>query len=348
MVNIRDIAAKSNVSPGTVSRVLNNDPTLSINEKTRERIHQTCRELNYVPRKYRGRNKGNCVGIISAISRKIESDDSYYRQIREKIAQALKAQEYCVDFMIFLPYLEDNWERVKQVDCVVVIGFIKHSIHEKIHQLNPNLIIVDDYNCSDKFSSVSMNLYQETISMLDYAAQLGHRNIAFISGINARLGIKNERVMDILGERERAYDEWMTAHHLEKYKQLFIGEGWYAQSGYEEASKLLATANPRPTLIISASDVLALGIVRKLTEENISLPDELSICSFDDLEVTSYLTPSLTTLRIDIDQMVHWVIELCKEVISEKNFMPTRIVLSGKLILRESLQAIEEVDIQKN
>lgn len=347
MVNIRDIAKKANVSPGTVSRVLNNDPTLSINEQTRERIHQTCQALNYVPRKYRGRNKGPCIGIISAISRKIESDDSYYRKIREKTTQALKAQEYCVDFMIFLPYLEDNWERIKQVDCVIVIGFIKHSIHEKIYQLNPNLIIVDDYNCSDKYSSVAMNLYQETKSMLDYSAKLGHQNIAFISGKNARLGIKNEWVSDILGERERAYDDWMSENNLAHFRQLFVGEGWYAQSGYEEASKLLRTDKSLPSLIIVASDVLALGVVRRLNEKGISVPQDISICSFDDLEIASFLTPSLTTLRIDIDQMVYWVVHLCKEIINEKEFLPARIVLSGKLILRESLREIDK-QIYKN
>lgn len=341
MVNIRDIAKKANVSPGTVSRVLNNDPTLSISEQTRERIHKTCQALNYVPRKYRGRNKGPCIGIVSAVSRKIESDDSYYRQIREKTTQALKAQEYCVDFMIFLPYLEDNWERIKQVDCVIVIGFIKHSIHEKIYQLNPNLIIVDDYNCSDTYSSVSMNLYQETRVILDYVATLGHQNIAFISGKNARLGIKNEWVSDVLGERERAYDDWMSEHHLTDFQQLFLGEGWYAQSGYEETDKLLRTGKSLPSLIVVASDVLALGVVRKLTEEGIAVPNDLSICSFDDLEIATFLTPSLTTLRIDIDQMVYWVVHLCKEIITEKEFLPVRIVLSGKLILRESLKVID-------
>ncbi len=342
MVNIRDIAKKADVSPGTVSRVLNNDPTLSIHEQTRERIHQICKEMNYTPRKYRGRQKGHSVGIISAISREVESDDSYYRQIREKTIQALKVQDYCVDFMVFLPYLEDNWERIKQVDCVVVIGFIKHSIHEKIYQLNPNLIIVDDYNCSDKYSSVSMNLYQETKSMLDYVASLGHQNITLISGKNARLGIKDERVSDVLGERERAYDDWMSEHHLSHFKQLFIGEGWYAQSGYEETEKLLSTGTSRPSLIIAASDVLALGVVRKLAEEGIKVPDNISICSFDDLEIATFLTPSLTTLRIDIDQMVYWVTHLCKEIINEKDFMPARIVLSGKLILRESLKALDD------
>lgn len=223
---------------------------------------------------------------------------------------------------------------------MIVIGFIKHSIHQKIYDLNPNLIIVDDYKCSNQYSSVSMNLYHETKVMLDYTSQLGHQNIAFISGKNARLGIKNEMTMDILGERERAYDDWMSAHHLSDFKQLFIGTGWYAQSGYEETAKLLATGKSHPSLIIAASDVLALGVVRKLSEEGIAVPSDISICSFDDLEIATFLTPSLTTLRIDIDQMVYWVTHLCKEIINEKDFMPTRIVLSGKLILRESLKAI--------
>ncbi|GFH42211.1 transcriptional regulator [Lactococcus hodotermopsidis] len=342
MVNIRDIAKQAAVSPGTVSRVLNNDPTLSINEQTRERIHQICKELNYVPRKYRGRNKGRCVGIISAISREIESDDAYYRQIREKTIQSLKAQEYCVDFMIFLPYLAHNWERIKQVDCIVVIGFIKKSIHEQLYQLNPHLIIVDDHHCADHYSSVSVNLYQEMKNMLDYAASLGHENITFITGKNARLGIKNETVSHELGERDRAYEEWMLTHNLSHFKQLFIGEGWYAQSGYEETGKLLSQNKPLPSLIIAGSDLLALGIIRRLAENKIAVPNDISICSFDDLEMAEFLTPSLTTLRIDIDQMVYWVTHLCKKIMSEKEFMPARIVLSGKFILRESLKAISD------
>ena len=339
MVNIREIAKKANVSPGTVSRVLNNDPSLSCNEKTREKIHQICKELNYIPRKYKNKRKEKSVGIITAISRCFESNDSYYRQIRVELLNSLKKTNFYIDFMLFLPYLEQNWQRVKSVDCIIVIGCIEHSIHEQIHRLNSNLIIVDDYRCSEKYSCVSVNFYNEMKYMLDYVYELGHRNIAFITGKSTRLNIDNQHIADVKGDREQAYSDWMEEKKLTAYHQPFIEEDWYAQSGYQAASRLLLESKDLPSVIIAASDLLAMGALRRFSEDKIKIPEDLSICSFDDLEIASFLNPSLTTLKVDIKQIVYWTTQLCQEIIIQPDFVPTKIVLSGKLIFRESLQA---------
>lgn len=344
MVNIRDIAKAAQVSPGTVSRVLNHDPSLSIHEHTRDRILQTCQTLNYIPRKYGNRKNSPSVGIISVVSRELESDDSYYRQIREKLTLALKSETFYIDFMIFLPDLTSNWHRVKTVDCMIVIGFIQHELHDQLYQLNPNLIILDDPDCDKRYSSIAMDLYQETLSILDKAGDFGHQRIALISGKNGRLaidGLIDElEVSEVLGERERAYDDWMVSHDLSADRQRLTGETWYAQSGYEATEKLLASPEPLPSLIIAGSDILALGIIRKLSEVGLAVPKDISICSFDDLELATFLTPSLTSLKINIDQMVAWCLVLCKKITQDKDFLPTKITLSGQLMLRESFQKL--------
>lgn len=340
MVNIRDIAKAAQVSPGTVSRVLNHDPTLSIQEQTRSRILKTCQDLNYVPRKYGNQSNSPRIGIISAISRELESDDSYYRQIREKLIHALKSNGYYIDFMIFLPDLASNWQRVQTLDCVIIIGFIQHDLQGQLYQLNPNLIILDDYNCDSRYSAIAINLYQETLGMLDMAANFGHQRIALISGKNGRLGIDGLEISEQLGERERAYDDWMISHHLSANRQRLTGETWYAQSGYEATEQLLASTGPLPSLIIAGSDILALGIIRKLSEAGLTVPKDISICSFDDLELATFLTPSLTSLKIDINQMVAWCLVLCQKITQDKEFLPTKITLTGQLMLRESFQKL--------
>lgn len=343
LVNIRDVARKASVSPGTVSRILNNDPSLSVNEKTREKVYRICEELNYIPRKYKNRSQRNSIGIISAISREEEIDDLYYRQIREKIVRSSKELNYRVDFMIYLPNLENSWDRVKEVDCIIVIGYIQQEIHQQIYQLNQQLIIVDDYYCSSEYSSVSVNFHKEMLDILDYVYSMGHRRIAFIGGKNQRLMLNNDHVPDGLGDREQAYVDWITAHKLDC--RAFIGKQWYAQSGYDLTNQLLKEEKELPTVIIAASDMLALGILRRLNEEKIEVPKNISICSFDDLEIAGFLTPSLTTLKIDIDKMVFWIMKLCQNMMSEKENLPTQIVLTGKLIERESLQSIDQMEI---
>ncbi|MGM0123127.1 LacI family transcriptional regulator [Enterococcus sp. AZ194] len=345
MVNIRDVAKKAQVSPGTVSRILNNDSSLSVNEKTRKRVYQVCEELQYIPRKYKNRNQQNSIGIISAISREEEMDDLYYRQIREKVIQSAKEMDYRVDFMIHLPNLENSWERVKEVNCVIVMGYIHQEIHQQIYQLNSHMIIVDDYYCSPEYSSVSVDFHKEMLGMLDHVYAMGHQRIAFIGGKNQRLTLNKKHVADGLGDREQAYSEWIADHKMENYHRAFIGEQWYAQTGYDLTDKLLSEKKELPTVIIAASDMLALGVLRRLNEENIQVPKNISICSFDDLEMAAFLTPSLTTQKIDIDTMVSWIMKLCQNMMNEENNVPTRIVISGKLVERESLQEVNKMEI---
>lgn len=83
MVGIRDVARRASVSPGTVSRVLNNDPTLSVTEATKERIYQAIKELDYDidKRKYVKRRLPS-IGVISSTSRQKELDDPYFNALR--------------------------------------------------------------------------------------------------------------------------------------------------------------------------------------------------------------------------------------------------------------------------
>ncbi|KAF1297391.1 hypothetical protein BAU15_11630 [Enterococcus sp. JM4C] len=345
MVNIRDVAKKAQVSPGTVSRILNNDASLSVNDQTRKRVFQICEELNYVPRKYKNKNQRKSIGIISAISREEEIDDLYYRQIREKLVQSSKLLEYRVDFMIHLPNLDNSWERLKDVDCIILVGYIQQEIHQQIYELNQKLIIVDDYYCSPEYSSVAVDFHKEMLDMLDHVHAMGHQKISFIGGQNQRLTLNKNHIADGLGDREQAYEEWMTMHKLEDFKRAYIGEQWYAQSGYDLTDQLLAEKKELPTVIIAASDMLALGVLRRLSEEKIKVPQNISICSFDDLEMSAFLTPSLTTLKIDIDTMVYWIMQICQNMMKETESLPTRIVLSGKLIERESLQEVGKMEL---
>ncbi|MDR0886193.1 MAG: LacI family DNA-binding transcriptional regulator [Clostridiales Family XIII bacterium] len=338
MVNIREIAKRAEVSPSTVSRVLNRDPKFSVSEETKDKIYRICNELNYIPRKYKNNRNTKSIGIISSTSREAEVNDPYYRQIREKLAKASKSNDYYIDFMIHLPYLESYWHRITQLSSVIVIGYIHPSIHERLYSLNKNIIIVDDFFCSEKYSSVSVNFYKEMLKVLDMVYDMGHREIAFIAGRNGRLDINNRFIPDGPGDREKAYLDWM------KEKQLpampYIGQDWYAQDGYDLTDKFLKEKDQLPTLIIAASDMLALGIMRRLSESSIKVPEEVSICSFDNLEIATFLTPSLTTFNVNINEMIRWIIRICTDEMIDKNSSPTKIVISGDLVMRESLIAV--------
>lgn len=341
MVNIRDVAKKAGVAPGTVSRVLNSDPTLSVNEQTRERIYQICQELNYRPRKYQTKKKAQSVGIISAISRNLETQDSYYKKLREKTARTLKFHNIKIDFILFPPYMDTNWNRVKTVDCVIIMGCLEKNIHEEIHLLNPNLIIVDDHQCNQRYTSVSIDLYNEMWEIMDHVHRLGHQNITFITGPSSRLDSQGNQIEDGFGERGAAYLDWLKVNNLTEHQNIMVRHSWYAQSGWDAADQLLQEKT-LPTAIIAGSDLLAMGIMKRLIEAKIDIPEKVSICSFDDLEIASFMSPSLTTLKIDLDEMIYWIGQLCAHMIFDTNYSPTRVVLSGKLILRDSLTLINK------
>ena len=181
MATIRDVAKKANVSVATVSRVLNNDTTLSTSLETKQKIFAAAKELNYVKKK-RVTSAPSCrIGILQWFSSKQEIEDNYYFLMRQGI------EDYCSknNISIVRTFKTDNdYQNVlSDVDGIICLGKFSKQEIKLLHSLNNKIVFLDMTVENIEITSVSLDFRQAVSDAIKYLYDLGHRTVGFIGGI---------------------------------------------------------------------------------------------------------------------------------------------------------------------
>lgn len=287
MATIREIAAASSVSPAAVSRILNNDPTLSVSEETRRRVIAVADEMGYVKKQLSDRSTFR-LGILQWFSAEQEMADDYYLQIRKGI------EDFCVKNLISIirAYRTDgNYEEVlTDIDGLICVG--KFSEDDTLQLINkyPNTVFIDMAVNSTRVTSINVDMKSAAKNALRYLNSLGHKKIAFLGGIEYASGI--EMIKDF---RKKGYIEFMEANKF-SYDGL-ISEGEFnTPSGYESMNRLLDSGK-KFTAVLAASDAIAIGAMKAIKDRGLRIPEDISIMGINDTEMSAYTTPALTTMH---------------------------------------------------
>ena len=287
MATIRDIAKQAGISPGAVSRILNNDPTLSVSSDTRKRVFDIAGELHY--HKTGSRDKSTFkMGILLWFSAEQEIQDTYYLLARQGVEDF--CQKNAIGIVRAFRSEPASFENLKDVDGLICIGkFSRYEVQQFI-DICSNIVFLDmpvhDFN----ITSLSMDFKNATYSALDYLTGLGHEKIAFLCG--------KEYVGDsepLTDERKTSYISYMKAKKLDCESFLYEGS-FCSASGYEMMQKVLS-GDDLPTAVFAASDAIAFGAMKAINEHGLSVPEDISVVGFDDIEMCAYVTPALTTVH---------------------------------------------------
>ncbi|STP39164.1 LacI family transcriptional regulator [Enterococcus durans] len=339
MASMRDIAKLAGVSVASVSRILNNDETFSINENTRRRVIEIANQLNYSKEKNQisSREVGdkNTIAIITRHDSASEGNDPYFRMIRTGIEK--EAAKWRLKTIRVFSMRESNKDlgQLAKYGAVIIIGEMTAEALAEISQHNDKLILVDNYSEELLYDSIQTDFPQKTHQILDILQAKGHENIAFIGGVASRVTISGEVVYDEQEIRAENYKKWMLLNKLDKYIQVLQGK-WSPETGLNFGKKI-ARMNPRPTAIIVASDPMAVGVYKALTEEGLSIPKDISVVSFDDIEMAQFMTPALSSVKMKAAEMGQMSVELAKNKILGIRTMPVRVICDSELIIRESI-----------
>lgn len=335
MASIREIASKAKVSPATVSRVLNNDPTISVTKETRKRVFDTAEKLKYIPVGQRAIKKNASIGIITTVSKTQEIDDPYFRLIRRGIETEAARQKLAVNRVMGLTDPTKNWDGLEKLGTIIVIGSIMPATLKIIYERNSNLIVIDDPSADIKYDAVYSDLKNDTFKVLDHLEKNGHKDIAFIGGKKFFMDELGQPIESREDNRFEAYQEWMIRHKYERYLYAATG-GWGPLEGLDLTRKMLHERIKKPSAILVASDPMAVGVLRALQQENIRIPEDIALVSFDDIEISSFLTPSLSTVKIEMEELGRTAARLANDRIRGDRTVPIRVVIPGSLIIRES------------
>lgn len=334
MVGIRDVARRAGVSPGAVSRVLNNDPTLSVAESTKERIYQAIKELNYDidKRKYVKRRLPS-IGVITTTSRQKELDDPYFNALRIGLEQEARRLHLGMNRVYNLEDNPKTWQDFDKLGAIIIVGTVSETAVRRLSEQNKNIIVVDNPEINQEVDMVYADFERMTKRVLQLFYEKGHHRIGYIGGFNIDIDENGEKIYSDNEKRYRAYQEFMTANGLKKQAKLGL---WEPLEGKRMMDEWLESEEELPTALLVGSDPLSVGVYRSLQSATISVGTEIEIASFDDIEIAEFLTPSLTTVHISAQEIAKATVRLAKERIDGERQEPVIMTFPSKLVVRES------------
>lgn len=329
MATIREIASRAQVSPGAVSRILNNDPTLSVTEETRANVVAIARELGYVkqPRANTASKATFTLGLVQWFSQEEERKDYYYLRARQGI------EDFCIrnsiNIVSVFPKDVDGLNRLSSVDGLICLGKFSLKEIDNFIKLCSNIVFLDmpvrEYN----ITSLSMDFKGAVYDVLDYLVALGHSRIGFLSG-QEYVG-DNELIMD---PRTTAFKSYMKKHKLE-YKPYMRQGSFSSQSGYEMMKQLLA-CETLPTAVFAPSDAIAIGAMKAITEAGLRIPQDISIVGFNNEETCAYMNPPLTSVNAPSYDMGQHGANLVYVASNLSIRTPLKAKIPCELIIRDS------------
>lgn len=327
MATIKDIAERAGVSIATVSRVLNYDTTLSVADETKRKIFQAAEDLSY-KKKTERRPLAYRIGIVNWYTEAEELDDLYYMSVRLGVENRCEAQNVQITKLSFEQLQSGQGE---EVHGVVAIGKFSPKQAEDIRKITDNIVFVDCSPDDDKYDSVISNFEKATINVLEYFLKKGHQNIGYIGGRETFKG----HTAEIADPREITFERFLRGKQLFKESNVYIGS-FSVNDGYMLMKKAITSHNNNlPTAFFVGNDALAIGCLRALHDENISVTDRVSIIGVNDISVSKYVYPPLSTVKVYTELMGETAVDLLLERITERQ-IPKKVTISTQLELRGS------------
>lgn len=331
MTTIYDIAKKTGYSPTTVSKVFNN--YTDVRKQTRQAILQAAKELGYLPNAHARTlttKKSWTIGVLFVESSGIGMQHPFFSAVIESFKQAVVNKGYALMFISKdvggkqSGYLENC--KIRGVDGVVVVlsDYEDPYFRELLDSDIPCVIL--DYETSQAHTVYSDNERGSYLAV-EYLHSLGHRKIAHISGgTNTFAGSK----------REQGYELAISKLNLEKQDSYIVNGGFFSiESGYAAMMQLLDLED-RPTAVFAAGDHLALGAVRAAKERGLHIPEDLSIIGFDNIDLSQYITPALTTIGQDTALLGNEAAQILIRSIDNPSDVAESMMLPVRLVVRDS------------
>ena len=335
MATIREVAKKAGVSIITVSRILNNDDSFNVSKITKEKVLKVIKQLNYERKKNKNRISQSNISVIKCFDEKIENEDPYFVSLKINLENILKKKVSKVKFFD----LEEIEKLIKYneisnfslTDAVIFIGETSKEKLKFFKSLNENIICVDVYDTDNITDYIKFDMRNSVEIVLNYIFKLNHKKIGLLVG-------RNKVVKNLVDFREKYFKEIMVKNGLYREEYLQIGD-FSMESGYIMMKEILKLED-RPTAVFCGNDSIAMGAYKAIRENKLKIPEDISIIGFNDLKLSQYSIPPLTTIKIDTKLIAQETVNSLIELLEGKRDYHKKVFLPIELIERESCQKI--------
>jgi DNA-binding LacI/PurR family transcriptional regulator len=332
-IKLIDVAKRAGVSKSTASQYLNGRFDY-MSKKTKERIKLAINELDYVPNPIARNLKADKTKTIGVIVRDITG--FYTSHTLRGIDDYCKTSEYNVIIYNtdFDPAVEArSLEALYQlrVDGIIITSSGKNTdlINKYIDKGLPIVQFQIEYDSNEK-NIILSDYRQGAYDATQYLIELGHKRICFVTQDFKNVKSRNERYqgyVQALNEHNIAIDE-----HLIRY--------WQREFGFEQSPKdILASDNP-PTAFFSQHLAITTELLKNLSQENISIPDDVSLLGFDDIPMAEFFKVPITVITQDPYEIGKEATKLLLKNISDKGTPAQKIMIPCSLSKRLSCKKI--------
>ena len=334
MVTLKEIAEDVGVSIATVSRVLNEDPSLSVTEETRTKVYESAQKLGYRTKSIQPLVKN--VAFLYWFTEQEELEDVYFQEMRKEIADQSKKH----NIHITMYTIEEGIEKVPtNINGFIAVGSFTEDELGYLHNITENGVFLDSTPDASHYDSVRPDLYQVTDQALDFFIENGHKKIGFIGGTF----VDRNTDRDLMDMREKRFRKHLTDWGLLDERFIYTKRGFTFNTGVEMMEKAIKDlGEDLPTAFLIAADPIAIGCMQVLNKRGIYVPSRVSIISINDISVSKYVSPPLTTFRIDMEALVSNAMDILVERIIGGRAYRKKLFIESKMVLRKSTAPAKE------
>jgi DNA-binding LacI/PurR family transcriptional regulator len=334
VTTIRDVAARANVHPSTVSRVFSGNERIS--DKTRQRVMAAAKALNFQPNAIARSLSVQRTQTIAIVVPHVYDgyfEDSFFPQIISGLLNVTYANKYRLLVGGCESYQDEITQTLeilgtRQADGIIVTSgrLDVDTVGELLGQRTPLVLIGRPPNRYKTAAWVDAKNLEDTKRVVEYLVGLGHRKIAYVGG---------DPDTRVVKERLEGYQQAMNAAHL-AINPEWIDYGYFAEDGGYQAVQRMHHGDQAPTAYYAANDLMAIGILRALRERGISVPEEISVVGTNNSPEAAHLSPALSSLAVPYKKIAATAAHILINAIQE-GIVPTGyVLLDSELVERQT------------
>lgn len=344
-----DIARLAGVSRSTVSRVINN--YANVPEETRKKVMKVIEQYQFHPNnsaRVLAGKKTNTIGLfIVSIAEKDNVNRVYRNNYFSPFIDAVidKANANGIYVLVNSIYTMKDYEKIKQaflerrIDAGIIVGTEKEiDVIADVTAMGYPFSIID-YSPKEivqrikkgRVAVINSTDDEGTRKMIEYLISLGHKDIGILSG---RMNTYSGSV------RYEAYQDVLKEYGLKSMEEWVLKGEFIKKTAAQEVRNMIKHGK-LPTALFCCNDDMALAAIEVLQNENISIPEDISITGFDDIMPGSLVKPSLTTVRVPLYAMAQKAVEEVLKMIGDTSINISTFNLETELVIRDSCTKVK-------
>ena len=325
-MNLEQVARRAKVSTATVSRVLNNVSV--VKGSTRARVMRAIEELKYHPNLHARHLAGGKSSTIGVIVSNMENPFFF------DIYKTVESDAHASGYEVVVANTDYRSEQLvasirlmigrRVAGLAAIVSEMEPALIDELTDSGIPVVFYDVGTPRKNITNIRVDYRRGIEKVVDYLHHLGHRRLGFV-GHHAVLGPINERMKTVMDAVARIPElEVRTAADADTLE------------GGRQATRSLLGSGFQPTAIVCVNDIMAVGALRELRERGLRVPQDVSVTGFDNVKLSEFCFPALTTVHIPRDRIGHIICERLAPKAERPEVGEQEIVIDPELVLRDS------------